>query len=118
MAVNSDINRLLKSFKEYWENEEYEKIKPTSDKIIAYYKRNNMTKSESYACHLYNLCLYFVEIEDYTSAILSGKEAANIMENSKDPLLYTSFINNLAVAYSLNGAMKQVKLPTRAKPST
>ncbi len=103
MAVNSDINRLLKSFKEYWENEEYEKIKPTSDKIIEYYKRNNMTKSESYACHLYNLCLYFVDIEDYTSAILSGKEAADIMESSKDPILYTSFINNLAVAYSLKG---------------
>ncbi len=103
MAINSDINGLLRSFREYWENEDYEKIKPTSDRIIDFYKRNNMTKTESYACHLYNLCLYYADIEDYSSAISTGKEAAEIMENTKDPIIYTSFINNLAVAYSLKG---------------
>ncbi|MCD7777596.1 MAG: hypothetical protein LUH47_03735 [Clostridiales bacterium] len=104
MAVNENINALLREFKNCCEYEDdLEKAKDLNEKIVSYYKRNGLTESENFVCHMYNLSLFFTNYDDFSSALKHGKTALSIVRKTGDEKLSARFSDNLGMIYSCLG---------------
>ncbi|MCC8097518.1 MAG: tetratricopeptide repeat protein [Eubacterium sp.] len=106
-AVNENINALLREFKSCCEDEDdLEKAKSLNDSIVSYYKRNSLTESENFACHMYNLSLFYSSYNDLASALKHGKTALSIAQKIGNNRLYAKFSDNLGIIYSGLGDKK------------
>lgn len=102
--MNENINALLREFKNCCEYEDdLEKAKDLNEKIVSYYKRNGLTESENFACHMYNLSLLFTNYDDFSSALKHGKTALSIVRKTGDEKLSAKFSDNLGMIYSCLG---------------
>ncbi len=97
MAAELRINELLNNFKYYFDEDDPEKIKELNEKITLYYTRNKLTETENYACHLYNLSLFYINRGDYAQAYEPCKNALSIVERLKKERLAAIFSGNLGI---------------------
>ncbi|MCD7904811.1 MAG: tetratricopeptide repeat protein [Clostridiales bacterium] len=103
-GMNENINALLREFKDCCEEEENpERVKNLNKSIVSYYKRNGLTESENFACHMYNLSLFYINSDDFSSALKHGKTALSIAQKTGNDKLYAKFSDNLGVIYSCLG---------------
>lgn len=99
----ASINSLLKSFENYYYNEEYDKAKKVSKQITEYYKNNMPEKAQNYYTHLYNLSLVFYFSGDTASAIKICRKLYTMLSSEKNSSLLASVANNLGVFCSSAG---------------
>ncbi|MCD8089566.1 MAG: tetratricopeptide repeat protein [Clostridiales bacterium] len=101
--MNENINALLREFKDCCENYEADRAKALNDSIVSYYKRNGLTESENFACHMYNLSLFYINSEDWSQALKHGKTALSLAKKLGNDKLYAEFSANMGIIYSYLG---------------
>ncbi len=104
--MNENINALLRDFRNCCENDEPERVKALNKSIVSYYKRNGLTETENFACHLYNLSLFYINCEDWPQALKHGKTALSIAQKLGNDRLMAKFSDNVGTIYSYLGDKK------------
>ncbi|MCD8239151.1 MAG: tetratricopeptide repeat protein [Clostridiales bacterium] len=101
--MTENINKLLREFKNCYENCDFEKIDELNKEIQGYYERNGLTKTENYARYLYDLSLCQTETDKLREAVKSAKAAFDIAEELNLEILCTAAATSLGVAYGYAG---------------